>query len=81
MPLEERKPGLSGERGRQGSCDLKRWNLACDIFIGKFLADMKFGEQSSRNPAELFPFSLTDERKIYDHLGEPGAEELLQKAL
>lgn len=81
MPLEERKPGLSGERGRQGSCDLKRWNLACDIFIGKFLADMKFGERSSRNPAELFPFSLTDERKIYDHLGEPGAEGLLQKAL
>ena len=81
MPLEEREPGLSGERGKQGSCDLKRWNLACDIFIGKFLVDMKFGERSSRNPAELFPFSLTDERKIYDHLGEPGAEGLLQKAL
>ena len=56
------------------SCDRKLWNLACDMFIAKFLADIKFGDPVCRNPAEVFPGNLTDEGKIYEYLREHAAE-------
>lgn len=44
------------------------WNMACDIYIAKFLADIKFGEPVCPDPAAHFPISLNDERGIYDYL-------------
>ncbi len=50
------------------SYDPELWNMACDIYISRFLADIKFGKsdigQSTLNSA----VSGSDERKIYDQL-------------
>lgn len=48
------------------NCDRNLWNVACDIYITKFLADIKFGsslcEISGDTP------TASDEKKIYDML-------------
>ena len=54
------------------SCNRAIWNIACDIYIAKFLYDIKFGSPTCANPADLFLGSLTDERKIYQYLIEHG---------
>lgn len=64
----EKMPGYH----QKGSFDKKRWNMACDIYIAKFLADVKYGEPFCPDPAGLFPGSLTEEQKIYDFLSEQG---------
>lgn len=51
-------------------CEKALWNIACDMFVAKFLADVKFGEAICRNPADILAGGLTDERKIYAHLVE-----------
>lgn len=44
------------------------WNMACDIFISRFLADIKFGK-SDVNPSQLLVYGCaSNELKIYDHL-------------
>lgn len=47
-----------------------RWNQACDIYVAKFLADVKFGQPLCPDLAELCGGSPADERKIYTWLGE-----------
>lgn len=47
-------------------CDRKLWNTACDIFIEKFLDDIKFGK-SLINRDDLY-FAASDEKKIYEML-------------
>ena len=54
------------------SCKRAIWNIACDIYITKFLYDIKFGSPICANPADLFPGNLTDEKKIYQYLMEHG---------
>lgn len=56
--------------GVQGNTAENRrlWNLACDIYVTKFLADMKFGVPLWESPEAVFPGSLTDEQKIYRYL-------------
>lgn len=54
------------------SCNQALWNMACDIYIAKFLHDIKFGSPTCANPTDYFPVSLTDERKIYQYLMEHG---------
>lgn len=44
------------------------WNLACDLSIAKFLADMKFGRPFSDCPLDRFPGSLQSELVIYQYL-------------
>ncbi len=46
------------------------WNIACDIYITKFLHDIKFGKSLHENPSNFFSISLQDERTIYQHLLE-----------
>lgn len=48
--------------------DPKIWNMACDIFISRFLADVKFGK-SDIDAQQLNAFgTASDELKIYEHL-------------
>ncbi len=47
-------------------CDRKLWNTACDIYITKFLADIKF-PGAAPPPPEL---TASDEKKIYSLLTE-----------
>lgn len=46
------------------------WNLACDIYITKFLADMKFGESPDYCPISWLPGTVTTEGQIYEYLEE-----------
>lgn len=52
------------------NCEKLLWNFACDIFVAKFLADIKFGEAICPNPVDVLSGSLNDERKIYTDLQE-----------
>lgn len=54
------------------SCNRQLWNLACDIYVSKFLYDIKFGSPTCENPEHLFSGNLSDERKIYQCLMEQG---------
>ena len=65
----ERMPGYFDEnQNRRVDCDTALWNMACDIYIEKFLADVKFGT------ADVLPEDITrygstsSELKIYDNL-------------
>ncbi|MDE7323588.1 MAG: hypothetical protein K2N73_12900 [Lachnospiraceae bacterium] len=51
-------------------CNKNIWNTACDIYIAKFLHDIKFGKPVHENPVLYFPIALNDERKIYQYLME-----------
>lgn len=44
------------------------WNMACDIYVAKFLKDMKFGKPLCSDDVNLFPSSLSDEASIYEYL-------------
>ncbi len=57
------------------SCNRMIWNMACDIYISKFLRDIKFGSPTCGNPADFFSGNLADERKIYQYLMEHGNTE------
>ena len=46
------------------------WNKACDIYITRFLYDIRLGEPICEDPAELYAIKLNDERKIYEYLLE-----------
>ncbi len=48
--------------------DQALWNKACDIYIARFLADIRFGEPICPDPALAYKIKLNDERKIYAHL-------------
>lgn len=47
-------------------CDRKLWNIACDIFVEKFLDDIKFGKALIKRD-DLYP-AASDEKKIYEML-------------
>lgn len=44
------------------------WNKACDIYITRFLADIRFADPLFADPANAYPISLNDEAKIYSYL-------------
>lgn len=48
-------------------CDFRLWNMACDIYIAKFLADAKIGE-SPCYPLEMYAGPTKDEISIYNYL-------------
>lgn len=48
------------------------WNMACDIYVDKFLADIKFGQSIHDNVESIIPGGLDDEIKIYEYLLENG---------
>ncbi|MDE7294327.1 MAG: hypothetical protein K2N72_07875 [Oscillospiraceae bacterium] len=65
----ERMPGYYNEERKWiVSCDYALWNMACDIYICKFLLDVKFGTPFIR-AEELSRFGgISSEIKIYDNL-------------
>lgn len=44
------------------------WNMACDIYITRFLYDIKFGEPIHANPTGIINCNLGSEQTIYDYL-------------
>lgn len=48
------------------------WNMSCDIYVDKFLADVKFGQSIHENIDALGLSSYTDEITIYSQLVEKG---------
>jgi len=58
-------PGYNSE-SKTSNCDRKLWNMACDIYITKFLSDIKFGKAVCEISDKSL--MLSDERKIYDSL-------------
>lgn len=48
------------------------WNMACDIYVDKFLVDIKFGQSIHDNVGSVFSGGLDDEVKIYEYLLEKG---------
>lgn len=71
----DKMPGYTEETSKgpvkKVHCNQKLWNDACDIYIAKFLADIKLGTALyDMPPVTNFPGSLSDELKIYDYLVE-----------
>lgn len=71
----ERMPGFAVEQPDGSSiwkvqCNKSLWNTACDLYITKFLWDIKFGAPVHENPVNLFQMAFNDERKIYQALVE-----------
>ncbi|MDD6488588.1 MAG: hypothetical protein PUG48_02075 [Clostridia bacterium] len=51
------------------SVDIRLWNIACDIYITKFLQDIKFsGATMEVDIIQNFPGSLRSEQTIYEYL-------------
>lgn len=69
MPGYE-KTDVNGNSFWQVSCDKYLWNAACDLYITKFLQDVKLGTPLYSFLPDTFPGSLTDEKKIYEYLKE-----------
>lgn len=42
--------------------------MVCDIYINKFLADIKFGESIHRSSSAVCPGTLNDDLSIYEYL-------------
>ncbi|MCI8530609.1 MAG: hypothetical protein HFH82_16015 [Lachnospiraceae bacterium] len=61
------------------NCNTYIWNVACDIYIARFLHDIKFGAPLSMTPIMSFPGSMTDEKKIYQYLIDEGCVEQYQE--
>lgn len=57
-----------GTRERKTECDILVWNMACDIYITKFLSDIKFGQPINNEPVSIISGNLNDEIKIYNYL-------------
>lgn len=47
---------------------LALWNKACDIYITRFLMDIRTGMPTCDDPAEEYSIKLNSEEKIYEHL-------------
>lgn len=66
-------------RGKE--LDRYLWNKACDLYIAKFLDDIKFGSSIWPSVTEVFHGSMTDEVVIYEYLvehkGKAEGEELV----
>lgn len=61
-----------GNKAWHTDCVPLLWNMACDIYVDKFLADIKFGQSIHENVERACPGGLDDERKIYGQLLEKG---------
>ena len=50
------------------------WNMACDIYLARFIEDASFGSSIFKSPAAEYPIKLDNEIKIYDYLLEISAD-------
>lgn len=76
-------PGFQVEESKGSSAKLPEfrkeiWNQAADIYITKFLADMKFGEPFAES-VDWLPGNLTTELEIYHYLLEQETVQLDQR--
>lgn len=46
------------------------WNMACDIYVDKFLEDIKFGQSIHESTDTIIPVGLNNEIQIYEYLKE-----------
>ena len=59
----------SGNKLKKARFNKKLWNVACDIYVDRFLHDIKLGEALNQSPVGTIPFSIMeDENKIYEYL-------------
>ncbi len=59
----------AGRTTKKASFNEKLWNIACDIYVDRFLHDIKFGDPLYQSPVGAIPFSvMEDEQKIYEFL-------------
>ncbi len=75
----EKMPGYEkiaedGTRTWHPSFDARLWNEACDIYIAKFLSDIKFGQSTGRGALPAFSGAAGDEWAIYEALRSQGGE-------
>lgn len=73
----EKMPGFviqdnNGICQKKIKCTQQLWNMACDLYIDKFLADIKFGQSIHADITTLYNGPLDDEIKIYDTLMSNG---------
>ena len=69
MPGYEK--GEDGSRRHIVSCDKDLWNLACDIYVSRFLSDIKLGSPTFKSSViEKYKGTDYDEIKIYERLKE-----------
>jgi len=71
----EKMPGYyitleDGTKEKKVECDPLIWNMACDIYITKFLADIKFGQSINGDPMNIISGSPGDEIQIHNYLLE-----------
>ena len=59
-----------GTKERKVECNTLLWNMACDIYITKFLSDIKFGQAINADPMNMLFGNPGDEIKIYHYLIE-----------
>ena len=59
--------------------DKRLWNMACDIYVSKFLKDIKFGKSLTATELDTLGCTFTDEVKIYQYLKEHGVTGLRQE--
>ncbi len=69
----EKMPGYyitlsDGTKEKKIECDIALWNMACDIYITKFLADIKFGQPINNDNVTIISGTSNDEAKIYQSL-------------
>lgn len=62
----------NGKSIKKVNCNLLLWNMACDIYVNKFLADVKFGQSIHTDASSVCPGGLNDEIKIYEALQSAG---------
>lgn len=63
---------------QSGSFQKAVWNKACDIYITRFLADIKFADTLLEDPAKAYSIKLDKEQKIYEHLLQLGDDGSMQ---
>lgn len=73
----EKMPGYiqtdtQGNKTKKTSFEPLLWNMACDIYVDKFLSDIKFGQSIHPNIESILSGALDDEIKIYEYLLEQG---------
>ncbi len=73
----EKMPGYmitdtNGKSIKKVECNSLLWNMACDIYVNKFLTDIKFGQPIHSDSSAIITGNLADELKIYQCLLETG---------
>ena len=69
----EKMPGYyithaDGRTEKKVDCNISLWNMACDIYISNFLADIKFGQSINNDLLNLASQNFSDETQIYRYL-------------